>query len=338
MDLNEDRDLTGLLLKKEKELQQLSKLRVAQLQEQLNSKDQVIFDLEGQIRRLHEDFNYNLELIQQRDQEIADLEEKVTDLSSFHREKTDGKNSANIYWSQDEQPLLSDIQRELYLREEELKQVKQQLEVFQLCDRDSNADIELQLQEAKSEISKLKYEFESEKCKSNELQEALIDQKRQFEDERNEVLKQFYATKNVLIDLESKVTNPDLETQQKILKLLQEKQDLTSELQKFKLKEKDDLNKIELSKQIRYEQLDEHQEQITRMQNQIKTLLEENSRCNLKVEQANHKLLQREKELSNDVYELRRDINIKLEQLEASENSIRLKHSEIETMQSQLDH
>ena len=51
--------LTAMLLKKEKELQQLSKLRINQLQEQIIFKERTIFDLESQIRRLNDDLTYN---------------------------------------------------------------------------------------------------------------------------------------------------------------------------------------------------------------------------------------------------------------------------------------
>ena len=77
-----DDSLTSMLLKKEKELQELSKLRISQLQDQIIFKDKTIFDLESQIRRLHDDLAYNLSLMQQRDEEIADLENNISSLLS----------------------------------------------------------------------------------------------------------------------------------------------------------------------------------------------------------------------------------------------------------------
>ncbi|CAG9311939.1 unnamed protein product [Blepharisma stoltei] len=345
MESSEDSNLTQMLLRKEKELQNLSKLRVAQLQEQLTLKDQTIYDLESQIRRLHNDFNYNLALIKQRDEEIADLEQKVSELSHIQREKADGKSSANIYWSQDEQPPMSDIQRELYLREEELKQVKQQLEALQQGEENSDFYLENELDEAKIEINELKIELENEKAKSKEFEEALKDERIAFENERNEVLKQFYATKNTLASLEERVNKNKLDSDrdkedlsQKVFEISKERDDLAQKLEEMSMKHKEEISKFEMTKQIRYEEIDSHQDMINRMQEQIKQVLEENARCNLKIDQTNSKMLAREKELSQEIYELRKELTYKLEQLENMENALKLKNTEIDTTRSQIDH
>lgn len=84
-----EESLTDLLIRKEKELQNIAKLRLQQLQEQLFYKDQTISQLQNQIQKLHEDFNYNLKLIQERDEELSELEQTVNDLNMQLRSRDD---------------------------------------------------------------------------------------------------------------------------------------------------------------------------------------------------------------------------------------------------------
>ena len=66
--MEEDRDsISEALLRKEKELQHLAKLRISQLQEQLTLKDQFASELQQRLKRVCEDFNYNFQLIEERE-------------------------------------------------------------------------------------------------------------------------------------------------------------------------------------------------------------------------------------------------------------------------------
>jgi hypothetical protein len=143
-----------MLLKKEKELQELSKLRISQLQDQIIFKDKTIFDLESQIRRLHDDLAYNLSLMQQRDEEIADLENNISSLLS--------QNSAHPVHIENLKSEINTLSIELKKSEEYIRQLQESREV---CN-----DIQYKLQEAYSDISKLKYEeqFNAEKYKEIE--------------------------------------------------------------------------------------------------------------------------------------------------------------------------
>lgn len=66
----DEESITELLIRKEKELQTLGKLRIQQLQEQLLVKDQAILELQEKLRRINDDFQYNLQIIEQRDEEL----------------------------------------------------------------------------------------------------------------------------------------------------------------------------------------------------------------------------------------------------------------------------
>jgi chromosome segregation ATPase len=67
---HEEESITELLIRKEKELQALGKLRIQQLQEQLSVKDQALSELHEKVRRMNDDFQYNLQIIEQRDEEL----------------------------------------------------------------------------------------------------------------------------------------------------------------------------------------------------------------------------------------------------------------------------
>lgn len=73
------------LEKREKEHEKLLNMRILHLQEQLKEKEDQLGDFELQFKKLYEDFNFNLEIIYERDKEIQLLNQrlqKVTELNS----------------------------------------------------------------------------------------------------------------------------------------------------------------------------------------------------------------------------------------------------------------
>lgn len=87
-EMEEDHDsISEALLRKEKELQHLAKLRISQLQEQLTLKDQFASELQQRLKRVCEDFNYNFQLIEERDRELSSLEQQVAALTSACKAK-----------------------------------------------------------------------------------------------------------------------------------------------------------------------------------------------------------------------------------------------------------
>ena len=59
-----DDDLADLLIKKEKELQNLGKLRMNQLETQISQRDKRIEEMQDKLVRMQDDFNYNLKLLE----------------------------------------------------------------------------------------------------------------------------------------------------------------------------------------------------------------------------------------------------------------------------------
>lgn len=62
-------------------------LKLKYLQEQLQEKEFTIENYESQLKKLFEDFNYNVDLIYERDQEIENLTLKLEELSQANQEK-----------------------------------------------------------------------------------------------------------------------------------------------------------------------------------------------------------------------------------------------------------
>jgi hypothetical protein len=78
---------TKHLDKRSKPEEKYANKRVQSLQDQLKEKDKVIENYEIQFKKLYEDFNYNVELIFDRDKEIEILNEKVDELTYLNSTK-----------------------------------------------------------------------------------------------------------------------------------------------------------------------------------------------------------------------------------------------------------
>lgn len=82
-----EEDLSDLIARKEKELQDISKLRLIQLEDQIRSKNQQIESMTEKLKSFQEDFNYNVKLIEDRDAELLDLENKFESLKKLQKQK-----------------------------------------------------------------------------------------------------------------------------------------------------------------------------------------------------------------------------------------------------------
>ena len=98
--------LSDLLRHKDKELHQITRLRMAQLQEQTTLKDQYIAELQQRLKRICEDFNYNFQLIEERDKELRNYEQQVVALNAAVKAK---------------EAELLDAKRQMQTKEEDLK-------------------------------------------------------------------------------------------------------------------------------------------------------------------------------------------------------------------------
>lgn len=81
-------NLSDVLIQKEKELQDLSKLRLQQLEDQVRQKNNQIDELNQKIEKIQDDFNFNLTLIDERDKELVDYESKFSNIKKLLKEKT----------------------------------------------------------------------------------------------------------------------------------------------------------------------------------------------------------------------------------------------------------
>ena len=314
-----DDSLTSMLLKKEKELQELSKLRISQLQDQIIFKDKTIFDLESQIRRLHDDLAYNLSLMQQRDEEIADLENNISSLLS--------QNSAHPVHIEKLKSEINTLSIELKKSEEYIRQLQESREV---CN-----DIQHKLQEAYSEISKLKYEEQFNAEKYKEIENNFFETKsinQQFLEEIKE--------KNAFLqELLNEKQNFELEKNEFKQKIKLEKEKLEREIISLRTKFGNELRQVKEGKESSVEQISfTHKLQIEKLQTQVKTLLEDNRNSNNQIEYYQNSLLHKEKELSQEIYDLKKENTYNQQYLEQLKAEIRGKDMEIQSIKEHIDH
>ncbi|OMJ78906.1 hypothetical protein SteCoe_21176 [Stentor coeruleus] len=75
------------LEKREKDHEKLLNMRILHLQEQLKEKDEQLEHFEIQFKKLYEDFNFNLEIIYERDREIQLLNQRLQKLTELNSSK-----------------------------------------------------------------------------------------------------------------------------------------------------------------------------------------------------------------------------------------------------------
>ena len=311
--------LTAMLLKKEKELQQLSKLRINQLQEQIIFKERTIFDLESQIRRLNDDLTYNLSLIQQRDEEIVDLESTIASFMDDSHSYTSEISNLKIE--------LKNFQMKLERSEEYIRELQ--------GSREGCNEMQTKLQEAYSQISKLKYqeEFNSEKYReieNNSLELSNMNEhfKENIKEKENMINKLLYNQENF-----------EREKSDFALKLKNEKEKYEREINIIKSKHANEIRLVKDLKESSTEQLSyNHKIQIENLQGQVKTLLEDNKKSNKQIDYYQNSLLDKEKTLTQEIYELRKEVTFNLQQIEELRASGRGKDMEIDSIKEHIDH
>ena len=145
--MEDDHDtISDALLKKERELQHIAKLRITQLQEQLTMKDQYVTELQQRLKRVCEDFNYNFQLIEERDKELASLEQQVSALTSACKAKDAD---------------LSDLQRIMQTKEDDWKAEIDFLKLQLEDAKDINKDLKARENEGFQIQQELSYRVES---------------------------------------------------------------------------------------------------------------------------------------------------------------------------------
>lgn len=75
-------DISQLIRIKEKELHEIHDQRCGQLEQLVAERDKLIIDSSKKFEQLRDDFQYNLALLEARDQEIERLEEHIQKINS----------------------------------------------------------------------------------------------------------------------------------------------------------------------------------------------------------------------------------------------------------------
>ena len=311
--------LTSMLLHKEKELQQLSRLRINQLQEQITFKDKTIFDLESHTRRLQDDLSYNLSLIQQRDEEIADLESGVASLTN-----------ENSLFPLEQERLHSEItslRMKLEKSEDYIRELQGSREV---CN-----EMQGKLQEAYTQLSKIKYEQQFNIEKYRELENNAQDISSMAQQYKGQIQEKDCIIQKLIFEKE----NSEKERAEFQIKLRNEKEKYDREIVSIKNKHNIDLQQIKELKESSVEQLGyTHKLQIEKLQSQVKNLLEDNKKINKQVEYYQNSLLEKERELNQEIYDLRKDVTFNLQQIEELQASVRAKEMENNSIKDHIDH
>lgn len=296
----EDRDsISDALLRKEKELQHLAKLRISQLQEQLTLKDQYASELQQRLKRVCEDFNYNFQLIEERDRELASLEQQVAALTSACKAKdADVSDMRRLVESKED-----DYRAESDFTKQQL--VDAQETIKELRNRESQA---LQLQEeANFRLDSLEQTLREKERDLAKASAVISAQSSALEDQRLDFQRQITAEK-------SKFERSRQEDREKYEELLGEHRKCGQILKDCEKRLREETNTLQILSADKDGQLEESERK-------VKTLEEEKST------------------LSKEVQRLRRDKEVEITEIRAKmvdESTLFQLKDQIRTLQDSL--
>ena len=343
----QEQTLTSLLLQKEKELQNLAKQRIGQLQDQLAVKDEHISNLESQIRRLHEDFEYNLKLVQDRDEEIAELESTVNEMAENIKEKeqevAECKANAATYRNRED----SSFEMTIRQKEEELQKAYETIqELNQNCQSSHLSYItklEADLKDYKSQIKELNSQIDKQKTKTKEQEQITHKNKASYQEEINRAYelvrkKDLYIEELEQLNYDQKEKEEN-ELSHKVYVLEREKHSLKQEIENLRSAHQDEVNYLESLKANSQETLvKNHKSQIARLESQIKDLLSENKEAQSQVDSLQSQNLKLQTQNSIQNQNLRKQVTELTSKVEHLESSLGISEKEKETLRQQLDH
>lgn len=314
-----EESLTNMLLQKEKELQDLSKMRISQLQDQLLFKEKNIFDLECQVRRLSEDNSYKANLLSQRDSEIADLENTISQLSQ-----------ENLSIS----PIVSNLNSEIIILQEKIES----LEHINISLRESQenfSDLSGKLQESYSLNNKLKHDLQLQNEKLKNLERLYEDVTSENKQKSEEISSKSLHIQHLSLDKER--SESELKDQKS--KFKQEKDRMERELIQVQDQLLNEIHQIKLQKENSAEQTAFNSKvQHDKFQGQIKALLEDNKKLNQMLEYYQNQVIEKEKVLNQEIYALRKESMENKQKIEEVNSCCRSKDIEIASMKDLVDH
>lgn len=319
-----EESLTTLLLKKEKELQNLAKIRINQLQEELKHKDRLNQELEAQLVKIQEDFNYNLQIIEERDHEIADLDAAYKSLNQALYEK---ENTQNESRSQDH----------LYKAQEEAKNNDYEKIIQELSN---------QLDEITSQINELKFEAESKSNQCEELKGILQNKQNKYKRQINQMKYTLTEQDLRIEDYEKKMNeNQNSHVKQitdlsyKIMSLENDKQDLINELKKARERNIEEIQYIGQLKISSYEHLDTvHRSEIERFNLEISGLNDENKKLSYNLEQARLLLVEKETNFKSEIQELKSFYGPVTKEIDDLRSALKSKENELDKLKHHIEY
>ena len=207
--MEEEGSWTDSLHHKDKELHQIAKLRIAQLQEQGTLKDQYIVELQQRLKRICEDFNYNFQLIEERDKELRNFEQQIAALNSALKAKDAEIADFRRLLQTKEDDLKAEVDF-LKLKLEDCTQTNEQLRSREANYLQQEADTSLQLESFQRTFNDLSqaHSVLDSRCALLEEQKSSLEKQLEAERERcREVLESHRMCRNVEERLRDEVRN-----------------------------------------------------------------------------------------------------------------------------------
>ncbi|CAG9316955.1 unnamed protein product [Blepharisma stoltei] len=268
-------NLSDVLIQKEKELQEISKLRLLQLEDNLRQKDLIIEDLNQKMLKMQEDFNYNVQLIDERDSELAEIDNKFEKLKKIVKEKDAELSELKANHSSQDQKFKSEIAK-LKAQEKLLTQ--------------SREDLRAQFNEFKwqkeEEIRYLKLKIGDE---NGEAERIIKQKEEEFKTNKLALVEKYEAMLRNKEETHSKIV---LELEKEIKNLTTKLSIQTEKLEEFQIKNKncDTEEKLKELDDLYSQDIAKFEAQLNYKDQQIQKLIEQVKYFQEKLEESKSKL------------------------------------------------
>lgn len=300
-----EEDISELLAQKEKELKELSKLRLVQLEDQLRSKNKQIEDLNQKLLLIQEDFNYNVKLIDDRDAELTELEEKYNGLRNVIKQKDAEISELRACLAATEQKIKNESSKQRtqeIILSETRDQLREELAELKWRKEDEIRKLNKALEENQNNFDKALRE------KEHEMTEFKMIMDKKYSREIEEKYDRFEEEKRLLLsEIEGKngrieVLNRDRQDLQgKLEQILAENK--VVELEKAYADESKKNESLLYEKELQITKLIDHAKHLSQQNDQLKSQLESET------EYANEQKIFYEKELNKFKNSHQQDIN-----------------------------
>ncbi|KRX03979.1 hypothetical protein PPERSA_12426 [Pseudocohnilembus persalinus] len=314
-DYQENNNFDTLFTGKLQEMQQIQQQKVKSLEKQIIEKNGLLQEKDQKFQELENDFNYNLQVIEQRDRDIEELVEKMKQLKDILIDKLQQNMQNSINQA------INKMENEYQIKQQNLENI-----INELKEQKQNKEIEHQKQN-----DRILNDNENLYQQLNNLKQENLEIEKKSQEEilnlRNQITEKNFVIQSLERETENKkssLTNWEKLMKEKIDDLQTEKQQILSEFQQYKLKHKQKLRELRETGEKRFEDLiNENHDKLRKAENQIRDIMLERSHLEMVEKNLKQKLQEKDEKNKKDLDEIEKKARYSIKNLEEDKRQIK---------------